>query len=137
MNSRVFAVLATAVCSAWAAPGLAQSSPDDLWEVSSRSTMRDMSTPGTTSRVCAKSGERDSMVPIQDDCRITDRQTDGDRTTFRVACTGKEPMSGTGAMTQARDSYRGILKLSTMVDGEAMVITTEYSGRLIGKCTAR
>jgi hypothetical protein len=40
-------------------------------------------------------------------------------------------------MTRGQGTYQGVLKLSGKMDGEAMNVTTEYSGRLIGKCTAR
>ena len=74
---------------------------------------------------------------MQGDCQITDRKTTGNRTTFRVTCTGKEPMTGTGEMTTGTDSYQGVMRLSAKMDGETTNMTTEYSGRLIGRCTAR
>lgn len=137
MKSRVFPALAVAICCAWAAPGFAQSGPDELWEVVSNVSMEGMRMPGMQSRVCAKAGQSDSMVPMQDDCKITDRNTVGNRTTFRVACTGKDPMSGTGEMTRGQGTYQGMLKLSGKMDGEAVNMTTEYSGKLVGKCTAK
>jgi len=61
-------------------------------------------------------------------------QTAGNRTTWQVECTGDEPMSGTGEMTMGSGAYQGAMKLKAK-DGMTMV--TEYSGKLVGKCTAK
>jgi len=137
MNHRVLLLVATGVWVAWPMQGLAQQGPDDLWEVASTMTMEGMRVPGPPTQVCAKAGQNEPPAPMQNDCQITDRNTVGNRTTYRVVCTGKDAMSGTGEMTRGQGSYQGVLKLSGKMDGEAMNVTTEYSGRLIGKCTAR
>jgi Protein of unknown function (DUF3617) len=137
MNNRVPLLFATGVLLAWAAPGFAQQGPDNLWEVTTTMTMEGMRMPGPPTQVCARAGQSESMMPVQGDCQVTDRKTVGDRTTFRVNCTGKDPMSGTGEMTTARDSYQGIMRLSAKMDGETTNMTTEYSGKLVGKCTAK
>jgi Protein of unknown function (DUF3617) len=137
MNNRLALLLATAVLLGWAAPGIAQQGPDNLWEVSTTMVMEGMRMPGPPSQVCAKAGQSDGMMPMQGDCKITDRSTVGNRTTFRVTCTGKDAMSGTGEMTTGPDSYKGIMRLSARMDGETTNMTTEYAGRLVGKCTAK
>jgi len=116
--------------------GFVQQGPDNVWEVTSTMTMEGMRVPGPPTQVCAKAGEN-APPPMQNDCQITDHKTTGNRTTFRVTCTGKEPMSGTGEMTTGPNSYQGIMRLSAKMDGETTNMTTEYSGSLIGKCTAK
>ena len=131
------AVLAIGIWLVGTVAGFAQTGPDDLWEVASTMTMEGMRVPGPPTQVCAKAGQNEPPAPMQNDCQITDRNTVGNRTTYRVVCTGKDAMSGTGEMTRGQGSYLGVLKLSGKMDGEAMNVTTEYSGRLIGKCTAK
>jgi hypothetical protein len=137
MKIRITSSLAMSACLAWSVAGFAQQGPDNLWEVNATMVMEGMRMPGPPKQVCAKAGQSDGMVPVQGDCQITDRSTVGNRTTFRVNCSGKEPMSGTGEMSMGSDSYRGIMRLSAKMDGETTNMTTEYSGRLIGRCTAK
>jgi hypothetical protein len=118
------------------APVLAQGA-DDLWEVTANITLDGMRMPGAPTRVCARKGNTDNLVPVEDGCRVSDRKTMGNRTTYRVVCTGKDPMSGSGEMTTGPGSYRGMLKLSGKVDGDPVTMTTEYSGKRVGGCTAR
>lgn len=138
MKIRKFAVLTLGIWLIGAVPGFAQTGPDNLWEVTSSMAMEGMRMPGMTVQTCAKAGQSEGLTPpMQGDCQFTDRNTVGNRTTFRVTCTGKDAMSGTGEMTTGPSSYQGIMRLSGKSDGETMNVTTEYSGRLIGKCTAR
>lgn len=46
-------------------------------------------------------------------------------------------MTGTGEMTTSPGGYRGMLKLSGKMDGEAVNMATEYTGRRVGGCTAK
>lgn len=120
------------------APAFAQKDTDELWEVHSKATMDGMPLPGMTKKVCVSKGKQtDNMAPMDKNCRTSDHKTVGSKTTFRVTCTGKEPMTGTGERTTGKGSYSGSLKLSSNIDGEQMTMTTEFSGKLIGKCTAK
>lgn len=136
-NTRIVQWLAAGLLLAAPAAGLAQTGPDNLWEISSVMMMEGMRMPGPPTRVCAKAAQSDNLMPVQQDCRITDRSTSGNRTTYRVVCTGKEPMTGTGEIVLGQGSYQGVLRLTGKSDGETINMTTEYSGRLVGKCTAK
>jgi hypothetical protein len=46
-------------------------------------------------------------------------------------------MTGTGEMTMGKGSYHGVLRLTGTVDGDKSTMVTEYSGKLVGKCTAK
>lgn len=138
MKIRAFAVLAIGIWFTGAVPGFAQTGPDNLWEVTSSMAMEGLRMPGMTVQVCAKAGQSDSLMPpMQGECQIADRKTVGNRTTFRVTCTGKDAMSGTGEMTTGQGNYNGVMRLSGKMDGQTANITTEYSGKLVGKCTAK
>lgn len=137
MNTLALLLLAIGTALFFPAPGFAQEGEDDLWEVSANIKVDGMSLPAGPTRVCVKDTQSDSLVPMEKDCRITDRKTAGNRTTFRLVCTGKEPMNGTGEMTTGPASYSGVLRLSAKVDGEDTTMTTEFSGKRVGKCTAK
>jgi hypothetical protein len=138
VNRAIVPLLATSLALAWSAPVLAQQGPDNLWEVTSAMTMEGMRVPGPPTQVCTKAGQTDGMTPpMQGECQFTDRNTVGNRTTFRVTCTGQDAMSGTGEITTTPTSYQGIMRLSGKVGGETASMTSEYSGRLVGKCTAK
>jgi hypothetical protein len=115
----------------------AQSGPDDLWEVTANITLDGLRLPGAPSKVCSKSKQIDRMMPMEEDCKSNNIKTSGNRTTFQVKCTGKDPMNGSGEITTGKDSYRGVLRLSGIVDGEKATMMTEYTGKRIGKCTAK
>ena len=75
--------------------------PDDLWDVTMRIEGMGMAMPAMTQQVCVKKGRgNEALVPKGDnDCRVTDLKTSGNRTTFAMACTGDPPMTGTGDIT--------------------------------------
>jgi hypothetical protein len=119
-------------------PGFAQTGPDDLWEVTASIIMEGMRLPGQPTQVCVRKGQGDDrLVPMDENCQIADQKTVGNRTTFRIVCTGKDQITGTGEMTTGQDTYSGVLKLSGIVEGERMSMTTEFSGKRIGNCTAQ
>ena len=110
---------------------------DELWEVKTTMIMEGMRMPGPPTKVCTKGTQANLMTPVEKDCKMSDVRTVGNRTTYRVTCTGKEPMSGTGEITRGQGNYRGVLELNSTVGGEKTTIVNEYSGRLVGKCTAK
>jgi hypothetical protein len=109
--------------------------PDELWEITAKMTMDGMAMPAMPHTVCKKKGNH--VPPAEKDCRIYDVKTAGNRTTWRVDCTGQDPMSGSGEMTMGNGSYRGTLKLKGKAPNDDATMVTEYSGRLVGKCTAK
>jgi len=133
------AVLALLLASplAFSSPALAQKDSGELWEVTSKVTMDGMAMPAMPQQLCRKKGGDENFAPMDDNCKATDYKTVGNRTTYRVVCTGKDPMSGTGEITRGKGSYRGMMKLAGKVDGDDATMVTEYSGRLLGKCTPR
>jgi len=137
MHIRAASLLAVGIGLVFSVPGFAQSGPDELWEVKTTMTMEGMRMPGPPRKVCVKRDQADRLAPMDKDCKTSDVKTVGNRTTYRVVCTGKEPMTGTGEITRDKSSYRGVLKLTSTAGGESTTMTNEYSGRLVGKCTAK
>jgi hypothetical protein len=69
------------------------------------------------------------MAPDKN-CKATDVRTVGDKTTWKMTCTGAQAMTGTGDMTVKGDSYAGVMKMTT-AQGE---MTMKMSGKRIGDC---
>jgi len=134
MIRRAVIVVAVVAPLAYSALTRAQSGPDDLWEITTKVTMEGMSMPAMPSKVCRKRGE--TVPPVEQNCKTQDIKQVGNRTTYRVVCTGKDAMSGTGEVIQGNGTMRGTLKLSGKVDGEDSTMLNEYSGKLVGRCTA-
>lgn len=120
-----------------ALPALAQGGPDELWNMSTRMEMAGM--PGQTfpSQVCMKKGEAQPQKMSQDkNCKVTDVRNVGNKTSWKVVCTGRDAMSGTGEITRTRDSMDGRIRLQGRSGGETMDMTMVLSGKLAGGCNA-
>ena len=113
------------------AAGAANAAPGEYWEVKTRMNMEGMSMPPMQSRVCMPTDAPDEdMVPAgDDDCRPTNFQTRGNKTTYSFECTGKEAMSGEGEFERlGPDAYRSRTVMRTE-DGEMVM---EFEGRKVG-----
>jgi uncharacterized protein DUF3617 len=120
-----------------AAPALAQGGPDELWNMNTRMEMAGM--PGQTfpSQVCMKKGEAQPQKMSQDkNCKVTDVRTVGNKTSWKVVCSGRDAMSGTGEITRTRDSMDGRIRLQGKSGGDTMDMTMVLSGKLAGSCNA-
>jgi len=116
-----------------ASSALAQGA-DELWEITAKMTMDGMSMPATLARVCQK--KSDNIPPAEKDCKISDVRTSGNRTTWRVECTGTDPMSGVGEITKGNGTYRGTVKMKAKAADDDSTAVMEYSGKLVGNCRA-
>jgi hypothetical protein len=65
------------------------------------------------------------------DCKVSDYKTVGDKVTWTMKCEGREPMTGTGEITYAAESYKGTMTINRA--GQTM--TMKYSGKRVGDCT--
>lgn len=129
--------LLAACLSLVAASALGQGGPDELWNMSTRMEMAGM--PGQTfpSQVCMKKGEAQPDKMSQDkNCKVTDVRVAGNKTSWKVVCTGRDAMSGTGEITRTRDSMDGRIRLQGKSGGETMDMTMVLSGKLAGGCNA-
>lgn len=120
-----------------AAPAFAQGGPDDLWDMTTRMEMAGM--PGQTmnQQVCMKKGETSAESFSQDrNCRVTEQRRSGNKLTWKMVCTGADPMTGSGEMTRSGNSMNGRVQMKGKSGGEAVDMTMVYSGKLAGNCDA-
>ena len=132
------------VVAALAAVGLASADAvgqgkDDLWEVTSKMEMpgMPMAMPAQTHHVCiAKDGKDDAYIPKRDGCTVQDSKRVGNKVTYKMTCTGKDPMTVAGETTFGANSYDGRMAMSGKMDGQQMEMSQTYSGKRVGDCTA-
>jgi hypothetical protein len=65
-----------------------------------------------------------------ENCKVSDFKTEGNKTSWAMKCDGPPPMSGTGEFTYAADSYTGVMKL----DRGGQPMTMKYTGKRLGDC---
>jgi hypothetical protein len=66
------------------------------------------------------------------DCKVSDYKATGTKATWTMACTVPMPISGSGEITYAGDTYSGSMTLATG-GGDA---TMKFTGKRLGDCTA-
>jgi hypothetical protein len=116
------------------------------WEATMQMQMPNMPAafqmPSTKTTQCITADQAKdpaSAVPRQsgrgrggkDGCKFSDYKTTGNTTTFTMACTSPDKMTGTGEMTFGDDSYTNTIKLA-MPQGEMTMKTT---AKRLGDCT--
>ena len=116
---------------------IAGSGPDDMWEVTTRMEMSGMSMPGQSSQICIKKGRNvgEGSVPKRDNCKVTQMQTTGNKTTFAMECQGEEPMSVRGETTATPTSFDSRMSMKGTKKGSDLEMTMASTGRKIGACT--
>jgi hypothetical protein len=113
---------------------------DDQYDVTIKMAMVGvpMEMPAISQRLCVKKGASDGdFIPRQDNCTVTDAKRAGARLTFKIACAGKDPMTGTGDFTFDANGYSGQIRLKGKMDGEDVDMTQGIAARRAGACTAR
>jgi hypothetical protein len=109
----------------------------ELWEVTTKMEMpgMPMAMPAQTQRVCLpKTRKDDDLVPKTEGCRVSDVKRAGNKVTFNVACTGTDPMTGTGEITSMPASYDGRMRLKGKMGDETMEMSHTFSGKRVGDC---
>lgn len=107
---------------------------DELWEMSMRMDMKGMSMPAMTNTSCLpKGGAYKPEKGSQDkNCEMTDVQVSGNTTKWKIHCSGKDAMEGSGEVTRTADTMNGTIKMS-MKGGQ---MTQIISGKRVGTCDA-
>ena len=109
----------------------------ELWEVTTKMEMpgMPMAMPAQTQRVCLpKTRKDDDLVPKTEGCRVSDVKRAGNKVTFNVACTGTDPMTGTGEITSMPASYDGRMRLKGKMGDQTMEMSHTFSGKRVGDC---
>jgi hypothetical protein len=130
--------LALALAGAALAPhALAQGGSDELWNMTTRMEMAGMPGQSFTSQVCMRKGQTQPDRMSQDkNCKVAEMRTVGNKTTWKIVCTGRDPMTGEGEVTRTRDSMDGRMRMQGKRGNESFDMTTVMSGRLAGTCDA-
>jgi hypothetical protein len=116
----------------------AQGGPDELWNMNTRMEMAGM--PGQTmnQQVCMEKGEtRPERMQQDPNCKVTEQRRTGNKMTWKVVCSGRDPMTGTGEMTRTGDTLNGRMRMQGKSGGEAVDMTIVYSGTRAGACNAK
>jgi hypothetical protein len=110
------------------------------WEVTTQMQMADVPVqlPARTSVRCITKAQLEdpgSTLPGGSpdptaDCKVSDYKAAGSTITWKVACSGAEPMTGEGEIVVDGDRYDGTMKM-TMAQG---VMTMKYAAKRVGDC---
>ncbi len=103
---------------------------DELWEITSAMEMQGMSMPSTTQTSCLAKNQPYRPAAEDKNCSISDVRVSGNKTSWKMRCTGKDAMEVDGVMTKTATSLNGVMNMRTQ--GERM--TMKMSGRIVGKC---
>ena len=134
---RVLFVVA-AMCTLAVAQVASAQGSDDQYDITVKMEMAGMVMPPMSQRMCVKKGANDGdFIPRQDNCRISDTTRSGSRLTFKMACTGTNPMTGTGDFTFVANGYNGQIRMKGKMEGQEMAMTQTIDARRVGGCTAR
>lgn len=112
--------------------------PDELWDTTMKMEMpgMPMAMPAQTSQVCLKKNRKaEDAIPKQDDCRVTDMKTVGNKVIYTMDCAGKDPMIIHGEITSTPTSYEGKMRMKGKRKGDDMEMTQTFSGKKVGACT--
>lgn len=132
---RIFCSLAILLVGGACLPGTAaaQQGSGVHYRVTTRMEMAGMpfQMPAQTQEVCGpKSSASEAMVPRSDNCQVLDYKVVGNKSSFRMVCTGRDAMSGTGEFVYGKDGYQGRMTVNT--DGKTMVMN--FDGKKLGGC---
>lgn len=116
-----------------ASSGVRAEGTDELWEITTQMNLNGMSMPIPAVQQCiAKGGSYQPEARGKSDCQITDLKTSGGTVSWKMQCTGKEPMTGSGEMTRTADAMNGSFHVVT-AHGE---MNQTLAGRRVGACDA-
>jgi hypothetical protein len=105
---------------------------DELWEISNTMEMQGMAMPSRTQTSCIARNQAYKPEAEDKNCTVSDLKIAGNKTSWKMQCTGKDAMEGSGVMTKTATTLNGVMTMKT--GGEQM--TMKMSGRIVGKCSA-
>jgi len=76
-----------------------------------------------------------NTVPEKDpNCKISDWKESGKTVTWKMSCTGKDAMTGSGSITYSGDRYTGVNTMTMLDGGQATTMAQKYNARRLGDC---
>lgn len=106
---------------------------DGMWELTTTMDVPGMKMPPQKMKHCyTKEDVKDQkkMVNTNKDCTVTELNTIGNKVSWKMKCTGKNPGSFSGESTFAGDSYVSIMKMQS----QGMAMDMNVKGKRIGTC---
>ena len=138
MNPIRFRAPALAAALLTLAAASAQAGTGNLYSVTTKMVVVGMpfSMPPRTTEVCGpKDTASEKMVPHDENCRIEDFRVAGNKSSFRMVCTGDTPMTASGEFERLpNEGYRGTMRTKTDMGGESMDMTMTFEGRKLREC---
>ena len=132
----LFSIAVAAASLTLALPAVA-AGEGEWWELTTRMEMPGMPTMPAEKPVkfCRVKGDETKPVKSDDDknCSITDVKNAGNTMTFKMKCTGKDAMTGSGEMTHTPTSFNQKIKMRSGGDDMSLVSTGKRIG---GACKA-
>ena len=125
---------------------LAQARRDGKWEVTMEMDMPGMPMkmqPFTTTQCVTKeqaeAKDVQKMFPQgrggrggeNPNCSYSDQKIEANRVSWKMACGGANPMTGSGEMTFGENTYNGTVSMDMTGRG---TMTMKYSGKRVGEC---
>jgi hypothetical protein len=131
---RKIVLTVSTLCLAVAATSVRSAGNDELWEIATTMKMQGMAMPAGKSKSCiAKDGGYNPDADKKDkNCTTTDYKISGNTVTWKMKCTGKNAMTGSGEMTKTTDTMKGTFKMQA----EGMDMVQVMEGKRIGTCDA-
>jgi len=120
---------------------------DGQWEVTTTMEMPGMPAgmpPITATQCITKEQAADpqkafAQVPQrgnqQNDCKVSDFKSSGNKVTYTVKCTTPQEMSADVEMTYRDNTYDGVMKMSISRGGQTMDMTMKMAAKRLGDCT--
>jgi hypothetical protein len=68
------------------------------------------------------------------DCKVSDYKAEGNKVSYKMVCTGAQPMSGNAEFVYGTDSYTGTMTMNLERGGQGMAMTQKYTGKRLGDC---
>lgn len=103
----------------------------EKWKVSATMQMAGMSMPSATSEICTQPGGNAVPMKTEKGCELYDVSRVGSTQSFKMRCTGRTAMSGSGQLTYTgTDRYQG--KMQVSAQGQTM--STVIEGQKLGVC---
>ena len=121
---------ALALTAALATAPLAAQPAGEEWEYQGSMDMMGMKMPLPPVKRCEKP-DQDKTPPVNNNCTVSDVQTQGNTTRFKIKCGPPEPMEGSGTTTRTNETLEASYTLKT---ADAEMIYT-MAGKKLGPCT--
>ena len=111
-----------------------------LWEITTSMDASGMPAmiPPMTVRHCYRAEDLKDMrktVPAQNpECKVSDWKQSGDSVSWNMSCGGQMPMTGSGRITYAGDSYSGESRMTMSHGGQTMTMNQKFKAKRVGDC---